>query len=108
MKTQAQEQAKAFLEFVRTQGVVGMAIGIILGGAVATLVKAFITDFVDPLLGLLLNHADGLATATFTVGGAVFRYGNFLNNLINFIVVAAVVYYGIKGLGLEKLDKKKE
>ena len=97
---------KGFIDFVRTQGVVGLAVGFILGGAVSGVVKSVVDDIVNPLLGLVLGQAEGLMQATFMIGDATIKYGNLINTLINFIVVAAVVYFGVKSLGLDKLDKK--
>jgi len=96
-----------FFEFIREQGTIGLAVGFILGGAVSNLVKSFINDLLNPILGLILGSAGSLETATLKIGPMVFMYGNFLSVLINFIVVAAVVYFGIKGLGLDKIDKPK-
>ncbi len=98
---------KEFIHFIRTQGVVGLAIGLILGGAVSDLVKSIIDSFINPILGLVLNSASGLVGAKFTIAGATITYGAFLNTLINFCVIAFVVYYGVKKLGLDKLDKPK-
>lgn len=98
---------KGFLEFVREQGVVGLAVGFILGGAVSDLVKSLIDNIISPLLGLLLNQAKGLTEASFAIGSAVIKYGALINTLINFIVIAMVVYFGVKKLGLDKLDKAK-
>ena len=97
---------KGFIEFIRTQGVVGLAVGFILGGAVSGVVKSIVDDIVNPLLGLVLGKAEGLMQATVAVGDATVKYGNFINTFINFLVVAAVVYFGVKWLGLDKLDKK--
>ena len=97
---------KGFVEFIRTQGVVGLAVGFILGGAVSDLVKSLIDNIINPLLGILLNQAKGLTEAAFVLGGANIKYGALINTLINFCVIAAVVYFGIKKLGLDKLDKK--
>jgi large conductance mechanosensitive channel len=97
---------KGFIEFIRTQGVVGLAVGFILGGAVSDLVKSLIDNIINPLLGILLNQAKGLTEAAFVLGGATIKYGALINTLINFCVIAAVVYFGIKKLGLDKLDKK--
>lgn len=97
---------KGFIEFIRTQGVVGLAVGFILGGAVSGLVKSVVDDIVNPLLGLVLGKAEGLMTATATIGGATVKYGSFINTFVNFVVIAAVVYFGVKMLGLDKLDKK--
>ncbi len=97
---------KGFIDFIRSQGVVGLAVGFILGGAVSDLVKSLIDNIINPLLGLLLNQAKGLTEATFAIGDATIKYGALINTVINFCVIAAVVYFGIKKLGLDKLDKK--
>lgn len=99
---------KGFLDFIREQGVVGLAVGFILGGAVSKVVSAFVTDIVNPLLGLALGTVDGLKTASLKLGTAEILYGDMLSVLVDFIVIAAVVYYGVKMIGLDKLDKKKE
>jgi large conductance mechanosensitive channel len=98
---------KGFMEFVREQGVVGLAVGFILGGAVAKLVSALVNDIINPLLGTVLGATKGLTTAYLQVGSAKVMYGDFLNVLIDFMVVALVVYFGVKSLGLDKLDRKK-
>jgi len=97
-----------FIDFIRTQGVVGFATGFILGGAVSTLVKSFIENLVNPVLGVLLGRARDLSDSYLPFFGAQIMYGKFVNDLISFIVLAAVVYFGIKKIGLEKLDKPKQ
>lgn len=97
---------KGFIEFVRTQGVVGLAVGFILGKAVSDLVASLIDNIINPILGLLLNQAKGLTEATFMLGAATVKYGALINSLINFLVIGLVVYFGVKKLGLDKLDKK--
>jgi len=99
---------KDFIQFIREQGVMGLAIGFILGGAVSDLVKSFINSIVNPIVGLMLGSVNGLKESSFSLLGADILWGSFLTALINFFVIAAVVYYGFKGLGLDKLDKKKE
>lgn len=98
---------KGFLQFVREQGVVGLAIGFILGGAVAKLVASLVADIINPILGIVLGAAKGLETAYFSLGPAKILYGHFLESVIDFLVIALVVYFGVKKLGLDKLDKKK-
>lgn len=99
---------KGFLQFVRKQGVVGLAVGFILGGAVSKLVAAVVADIINPLLGLLLSKAGNLADASWTVGSAVLKWGDLVAVAIDFIVIAAVVYLGVHGLGLDRLDHKDE
>jgi len=99
---------KGFIEFIREQGVVGLAVGFILGGAVAKVVSAIVTDLINPLIGLVMGNAKGLEEAYLNIAGAKIMYGHFISILIDFIIVAAVVYFIIKGLRFDKLDKKKE
>jgi large conductance mechanosensitive channel len=107
-KLKARQQLSGFTEFIREQGVVGLAVGFILGGAIAKIVSSLVGDILNPLIGLVLGRAGNLTGASFSIGGATITWGNFANNFIDFLVIAAVVYYGVKMLGLDKLDKKKE
>lgn len=97
---------KDFIDFVRSQGVVGLAVGFILGGAVSELVKSLIENIINPIIGILLSPTGGLVQANFTVAGATIKYGALINTLINFTVISFVVYFGVKKLKLDKLDKK--
>ena len=98
---------KGFLEFIRTQGVVGLAVGFILGGSVSSVVKSLVNDIINPLLGIVLGATGDLTTKKLTIGSVNIMYGNFLNTTIDFIIIALVVYFGVKQLGLDKLDKTK-
>jgi large conductance mechanosensitive channel len=97
---------KGFIEFIRKQGVVGLAVGFILGGAVAKLVSALIEDLISPVLGIILGAAGGLANLSLAIGPVKLMWGHFVSVFIDFTVIAMVVYFGVKGLGLDKLDKK--
>lgn len=98
---------KGFKDFIREQGVVGLATGFILGGAVSKVVSSLVEDIINPVLGVILGAAGGLETAVIKVGAVEILLGSFVSVLIDFLVIALVVYFGVKGLGLDKLDKKK-
>ncbi len=98
---------KGFIQFIREQGVVGLAVGFILGGAVSKLVTALVTDIISPILALGMDNVKNLKDAYVQVGSARILWGNFLNVTIDFLVVALVVYFGVKLLRLDKVDKKK-
>lgn len=98
---------KGFMHFIREQGVVGLAVGFILGGAVSKVVTALINDIINPLLGIILGIGGGLGNASLNIWSAKILYGDLISVAIDFIVVALVVYFGVKIIGLEKLDKKK-
>lgn len=99
---------KGFIKFIREQGVVGLAVGFILGGAVSKIVSSVVTDIINPLIGLLLGKLGNLDQAYLQIGESKLMWGNFISTLIDFIIIALVVYYGVKLLKLDKLDKKKE
>ncbi len=109
-KKQEQKRKKisGFMEFIRTQGVVGLAVGFLLGGAVSKVVSSLIEDIVNPVLAVILGAVGGLEAAVLQIGPIALMWGSFLSSVIDFIVIALIVYFGVKGLGLEKLDKKKE
>ena len=98
---------KDFKVFIQEQGVVGLAVGFILGGAVSALVAGFVTGIIDPLIAWLFDTGN-LAAQTSEVGDATLQWGNVVSLFINFVVVAAVVYFGVKKLGLDKMDKEKK
>ncbi len=112
--THSAKQLSGFIVFVRTQGVVGLAVGLVLGGAVTVVVKSLIDNIVMPPVGLLLGSSEGLQGLAWNLGKAaggnpaILHYGTFLNDLINFLVIALVVYAVVHILGFDKLDKKKE
>lgn len=96
-----------FVDFIREQGVVGLAVGFILGGAVSKVVTALVNDIINPILGIILGAAGNIKEATLVVGSAKIMWGDFLTALIDFVIIASVVYFGVKKLGIDQLDKKK-
>ncbi len=99
-----------FIAFIKEQNVVSLAIGLVLGTAASALVNSLINNIIMPPLGFLLGSADGIRGLELVMGTtptgetAVLRYGQFINDLINFLVLAFVVYFVVKAL---KLDIKK-
>ena len=98
---------QGFIDFVREQGVVGLAVGFILGGSVSAVVSSLVEDLLNPIIGLALGAAGRLESYTAAIGSAELRWGNFVAVVIDFLVIALVVYFGVRMLGLDKLDKAK-
>ncbi|OGC58183.1 hypothetical protein A3A70_00410 [candidate division WWE3 bacterium RIFCSPLOWO2_01_FULL_42_11] len=90
-----------FMEFIRGQGVMGLAVAFVLGGAVTKLVTTIVTDVVNPLLGLLLGRTGGLQDAIWMVGGAEIKIGHLTSALIDFFVIALLIYSVVKIVGVE-------
>jgi len=104
---------QGFVDFIREQGVVGLAVGLILGIAAKSVIDSLVNNIFNPIVGLLtggvtLDHKT--LCILHETGGACktnLGYGHFLSDLISFIIVAALVYFVVKSLKLDKVDKKK-
>jgi large conductance mechanosensitive channel len=96
-----------FLHFIRTQGVAGFATGFILGRATSDLVGSLVSDIINPLIGLAFKRFGDLSKLAITIGESTISYGKFISLLINFFILAAIVYFVIRKLS-EKLDKPKD
>lgn len=112
VKNHGSKHANGFIEFIREQGVVGLAIGFVIGAAAATLVKSLIDNVVMPPIGILLGSADGLKGLEVSLGmhngkEAILHYGQFLNDFVNFLILALAIYLVVHVLRLDKADKKK-
>jgi large conductance mechanosensitive channel len=92
-----------FLQFIREQGVVGLAVGFILGGAVGKVVASLVNDIIMPVVALLLGSTEGLKSLAYL--GV--NYGTFIATCVDFVIIAAVIYFVFKKIGLDKLDKPK-
>lgn len=99
---------QGFIQFIRTQGVVGLAVGFILGKAVSDVVASIVNDLINPIIGIALHKFGDLSALSFHVLSANITYGKFISIIINFIIVALVVYYGVKKLRLDQLDAPKQ
>jgi len=105
------KQLKGFMDFVRTQGVVGLAVGLAVGTAAGATVKSIVEGIINPIVGFILGGND-LASKTWHTGlknggnELVFGWGAIASSIIILIATAAVIYYVILGLRLDRLDKK--
>lgn len=95
-----------FLDFMRKQGVIGLAIGFIVGGAAKEVVGSLVADIINPLIGLIFGGKQDLSAYKIMIGEASINVGNFVSIIINFVIVSFVVYYVFRRLNLEALDKK--
>lgn len=94
--------SEEFMDFLNKYGVVGLAIGFIIGGAAGALVSALVSDLLMPFIGALLPAGDW-QTSAFQVGPIKFLLGHFAGALINFIIIALVVFLLSKQLSKTKL-----
>jgi large conductance mechanosensitive channel len=108
------KQLKGFMNFVREQGVVGLAVGLAIGTEAGKMVAALVAGIIDPIVGFIVGNQEGLKAASWTVVEAknatdrslVIGWGGVASAMITLLAVAAVIFYVVKGLKLDKADKK--
>lgn len=83
---------KGFRDFVLRGNVVDLAVGVVIGAAFGTVVTAFVKDLLTPLIAAIAGKPD-FSAYSWQVNGAKFLYGDFLNAVISFLLIAAAVYY---------------
>ncbi len=110
-----QSPKTGFMHFVRTQGVIGLAVGLAIGTQVGATVGKLVDGFINPIVSFVVGNNSGLNNATWHVvksthGGRTltFKWGEIVSSIITLLAVSAVIYYVVHGLKLDKLDKKDE
>jgi len=111
----SRDQARGFLDFVREQGVVGLAVGLAVGTAAGASVKQIVDGFINPIVGFLIGGVD-LSKLNWIVvspntngnGGLILAWGSILSSLITLLATAFVIYWFVKAARLDRLDKKKD
>jgi len=100
-----------FVDFLQTFGVIGLAIGFIIGVASTDLVNSLVEDIINPLIGLILpsGSLETLSVNVTSISGveSEFRYGNLISNLLNFLIIAFVVFIAYKVLSKYKIVEDK-
>lgn len=112
-----------FKEFIMRGNVIDLAVGVIIGGAFQAIVNSVVKDLVTPLIGLLTKGMDftnkfivlgsdqefaTLADAQ-AAGAATLNYGSFITAVINFLIMAVVIFFLVKGINkVANMGKKKE
>lgn len=96
-----------FKEFVSRGNVMDMAVGVIIGGAFTAIVNSLVDDMFTPLLGLITGGRD-FSALHFKFGDAEFRYGAFLSAIINFLLVALVLFLLVKAVNKLRSRNKAE
>jgi large conductance mechanosensitive channel len=98
-----------FKEFAMKGNVLDMAVGVIIGGAFGKIVSSLVDDVLMPIVGMLTGNVD-FTNLAFQIGegeeAAVLKYGNFIQNTVDFLIVAFCIFIMLKGIN--KLNRKKE
>jgi large conductance mechanosensitive channel len=83
---------KDFKEFLLRGNLVDLAVGVVIGIAFAAVISALVADLITPLIAAIGGQPN-FGNLSFTINGSHFLYGHFINALISFVVIAAVVFY---------------
>ncbi len=99
---------KEFKEFIKRGNVLDLAVGVIMGSAFGKIVSSVVDDILMPIIGVLIGGVD-FKNLKLTVGNATITYGNFLQNVIDFLIVALCIFFIVKVMNkLFALHKKEE
>ena len=99
---------KEFKKFISKGNVVDLAVGVIIGGAFGKIVTSLVNDIIMPLLGIVIGGID-FSSLSFKVNDSVVMYGMFIQNTIDFLLIAAAIFLMVKTINkLKKLEKKEK
>ncbi len=101
----AGKELSAFKKFISRGNVVDMAVGVIIGGAFGKIVTSLVNDIVMPLIGLLIGGLN-FSELSITIGEAKIAYGNFIQTIVDFLIIALCIFTVIRVF--EKFKKKEE
>ena len=95
---------REFREFIMRGNVMDLAVAVIIGGAFTAIVNSLVADIIMPIIGVILGGVDFTSLAI-TVGEAVITYGNFIQAIINFLLIALVLFLIIRAMN--RMSRKK-
>ena len=99
-----------FKEFIARGNVIDLAVAVIIGGAFQSIVQSLVKDIISPIIGLFANQ--DFSHLVFTISGVEIKYGSFITNVINFIIMAFVIFVLVKAINkvstFAKTEEKEE
>ncbi|MDN6233944.1 MAG: large conductance mechanosensitive channel protein MscL [Bifidobacterium crudilactis] len=84
-----------FKKFISRGSMVDMAVGVVMGSAVTAVVNSIVKSFISPLIAMIFGKADMSKLLTLTYNGATISFGAIIGEIINFLIIAAAVYFCI-------------
>ena len=96
-----------FKTFAMRGNVMDLAVGVIVGGAFSSITNSLINDIIMPIVGIFVSQAS-FADLTLSIGGAVITYGNFIQAVLNFVILAFVVFCMVKAVNRVAQTQNKE
>lgn len=105
VKKKSKKTMEEFKEFIAKGNIIDMAVGVIMGSAFGKIVSSLVDDILMPIIGAIIGGID-FTGLSFQIGEATITYGNFIQNIIDFLIIAVCIFIMIKSL--EKISKQKE
>jgi len=105
---------KELKDFMMRGNVVDMAVGVIIGGAFGKIVSSLVSDVIMPPIGYILNGVDfselkfTIKAATADAAAVTINYGAFIQTVIDFVIIATVIFFAIKGINMLRNKKEEE
>lgn len=96
---------KEFKEFISKGNVIDLAVGVIIGSAFSSIVTSLVNDMLMPLIGIIIG-GHNFSNLTIKVGNAVIKYGAFIQNIVNFLIISFCIFVMIRIIN--KITHKKE
>ncbi len=97
---------KEFKSFISRGNVIDLAVGVVMGGAFSAIVTSLVNDIIMPFVGVLIGGID-FSQMTLKINDATINYGLFIQNIVNFLIIALSIFIFIKFIN-KKANKKKE
>lgn len=96
---------KEFRDFINRGNVIDLAVGIVIGAAFTTIVNSLVNDLIMPVIGIVTGGIN-FSGLTVTVGEAALAYGNFIQTIINFLIIAFAVFWIIQAVNRFRKQEK--
>lgn len=99
---------KEFKEFISKGNVIDLAVGVIIGGAFGKIVTSLVNDILMPIIGVIIGGVD-FTNLVFKIGEAKIAYGSFIQNIIDFLIIAFCIFLFVKATNkISNIARKKE
>ncbi|MBR7836102.1 MscL family protein [Actinospica durhamensis] len=82
-----------FLKFIIRGNMIGLAVGVVIGSLFSSLVQAFVETFITPVISIIAGHKGAFSGMFWNIHGTVIPYGDFLNDIVTFVLIAAAMYF---------------
>ena len=99
---------KEFKEFISKGNVLDLAVGVIVGGAFGKIVTSLVDDIIMPIIGLIIGGID-FSRLSLKIGDATVKYGMFIQNIVNFLIIAFSIFLVVKAVNkMRRIKPEKE